>query len=134
MKIITVCGSAKNKNLIRSICRLLKGEFIVLEPPLYNIDSYENSIDDEGMQLIWKGATYAHLNRIKTADVCVMANPHGYLGVGSSMELGYAVASGKLVIAIQHDAELARESLFDIVLETEKSDEVAKKITKLLKG
>ena len=61
-----------------------------------------------------------------------MINPNGYLGVGSSLELGYAVSLGKLVIALQHDEELARESLFDIVLETENVDEIVEQITKIV--
>lgn len=135
MPVITACGSGKNKNLIHSICKGLQDEgFIVLAPPLHNIGKYSNSVDDEGNLLLWKGATYAHFNRIKTADVCIMINPNGYLGVGSSLELGYAVSLGKLIIALQHDPELARESLFDIVLENENIDEVVKKISMILKG
>ena len=135
MPVITACGSGKNKNLIHSICKGLQDEgFIVLAPPLHNIGKYSNSVDDEGNLLLWKGATYAHFNRSKTADVCIMINPNGYLGVGSSLELGYAVSLGKLIIALQHDPELARESLFDIVLENENIDEVVKKISMILKG
>lgn len=134
MAIITACGSGKYKATIHGICDGLKNAgFIVLPPPLHNIGKYEDNVDDEGCLLLWKGATYAHLNRIKTADVCIMVNPNGYLGVGSSLELGYALSLGKLIIALQHDAELARESLFDIVLESEKIDEVVSKITELLK-
>lgn len=133
MSIITACGSGKNKTLIHAICeRLQQAGFIVLTPPLHNIGKFEENVDDEGRLLLWKGATYAHLNRIKTADVCIMVNPGGYLGVGSSMELGYAVSLGKLVIALQHDDELARESLFDIVLESEDIDYVVKKICAFL--
>lgn len=135
MSVITACGSGKNRDLIHSICKGLQDEgFIVLAPPLHNIGKYADNVDDEGNLLLWKGATYAHFNRIKTADVCIMINPNGYLGVGSSLELGYAVSLGKLIISLQHDSELARESLFDIVLENENVDEVVKKISVILKG
>ena len=93
---------------------------------------YTSDMDLEGETLLWKGATFAHLNRIKTANVCIMINPNGYLGVGSSLELGYAVALGKLIISLQHDSELARESLFDLVLECEDADAVVEKVDKLL--
>jgi len=133
MPIITACGSGKNKEIIHEICNgLLQKGFIVLTPPLHNISKY-SSVDDEGNLLLWKGATFAHLNRIKTADVCLMINPKGYLGVGSSLELGYAVSLGKLVIALQHDAELARESLFDLVLEEETTNIVVEKLEQILK-
>lgn len=134
MAIITACGSGKNKELIHSVCRKLEEKgHIVLTPPLHNIGKYADGMDLEGETLLWKGATFAHLNRIKTANVCIMVNPKGYLGVGSTLELGYAVSLGKLVISLQHDEELARESLFDIVLECEDAELVAEKIDRLLK-
>ena len=133
MAIITACGSGKNKSLIHSICLLLEQKnYIVLAPPLHNLGKYDG-IDSEGELLLWKGATFAHFNRIKTADVCIMVNPKGYLGVGSSLELGYASSLGKLIIALQHDTELARESLFDIVLEEENAEQVVELISRLVK-
>lgn len=133
MSIITACGSGKNKALIHAICEKLEEKgYIVLAPPLHNIGKYSDEMDGEGELLLWKGATFAHLNRIKTADVCIMVNPKGYLGVGSSLELGYAASLGKLVISLQHDEELARESLFDITLESEDADEVVEKVATLL--
>ena len=133
MPIVTVCGSGKNKVLIHEICSLLKNKgFIVLTPPLHNLSKY-GSMDEEGSLLLWKGATFAHLNRIKTADVCIMINPKGYLGVGSTLELGYAASLGKLIISLQHDSELARESLFDIVLETENAEQVAERVANMIK-
>lgn len=135
MPVITVCGSGKNKALIHAICsKLQDAGFIVLTPPLHNIGRFEKALDDEGMLLLWKGAIYAHLNRIKTADVCIMVNPSGYLGVGSSMELGYAVSLGKLIIALRHDDELTREALFDLVLDDENADSATKKIIAILRG
>lgn len=138
MAIITACGSGKNKSLIHSICKgLEKKGHIVLTPPLHNIGKYMtcNTMDDEGSLLLWKGATYAHFNRIKTANICVMVNPGGYLGVGSTLELGYAVSLGKLIIALSHDnTELARESLFDIVLDCEDEKKVVEQIDELLVG
>jgi nucleoside 2-deoxyribosyltransferase len=133
MSIITACGSGKNKELIHAICNGLQQKgFIVLPPPLHNISKY-SSIDDEGSLLLWKGATFAHLNRIKTADVCLMVNSKGYLGIGSSIELGYAVSLGKLIIALQHDTELAREALFDMVLEEETANKVVEILEQILK-
>lgn len=131
---ITACGSSsKYKKIIHEICDgLQKNGFIVLTPPLHDMNQFSN-LNDEGRLLLAKGATFAHFNRIKTTDVCLMINPDGYLGTGSSLELGYAVAEGKLVIALNHDKEYARECLFDIILETEDVAEVVNRITMLLK-
>lgn len=136
MAIITACGSGKNKELIHTICKKLEEKgHIVLTPPLHDLEKYmENeSFDEEGSLLLWKGATFAHFNRVKTANICIIVNPNGYLGVGTTLELGYAVSSGKLIIALQHDKEEpAREILFDIVLEDENPETVVDKISQLL--
>lgn len=136
MAILTVCGSGKNRELIHAICAELGNRgHVVLTPPLHNISKYTNNenMDAEGEFLLWKGATFAHLNRIKTSEVCIMINPKGYLGCGSTLELGFAAAHGKFIIALQHDEELARESLFDVILESEDLDIVVDKIENILR-
>lgn len=134
MAIVTVCGSGENRELIHTICeKLEKKGYITLVPTFYNIKKYSESMDSEGEMLLWRGAVFANFNRVKTADVCIMINPAGYLGIESSLELGYAVSLGKLIIALQHDHEQLREALFDIVLECEDTDEIANKISTLLK-
>ena len=137
MAIITACGSGKNRELIHAICHKLEEKgHIGLTPPLHNIGKYTSSesMDEEGTLLLWKGATFAHFNRIKTASICIMVNPGGYLGVGSTLELGYAVSLGKLIIALEHDKdESARDVLFDVVLEDEDPDSVVNKINELIK-
>lgn len=137
MAIITACGSGKNKELIHTICKKLEEKgHIVLTPPLHNLGKYISSdtMDEEGTLLLWKGATFAHFNRVKTASVCIMINPGGYLGVGSTLELGYAVSLGKLIIALQHDKdEPARDVLFDVVLNSEDPDLVAGRIDELIR-
>lgn len=134
MKIITVCGSGKFKPLIHGVCdELSKRGLIVLKPPLHNILAATQGAAnvDEANLLAWKGATFAHFNRIAKADICVMLNPGGYLGASSTLEMGYAVALNKLIVALRHDAELSREGLFDIVLETEELMEIADRVEKL---
>lgn len=44
------------------------------------------------------------------------------------MKLSYSVSLGKLIIALQYDDELARETLFDIVLEDEDAYSVPQNI------
>jgi hypothetical protein len=133
MKSITLCGSGKYKELIHKISEMLIAKnYVVIPPPLHNIDYLTKDQDAEGKLLSWKGATFAHLNRIDKTQICIMINPKGYLGVGSTMELGYASAKNKLIISLQHDTELARESLFNIVLETEVINEIIEKLDNIL--
>lgn len=133
MAIITACGSGKNRVLIHSVCEKLAAKgHIVLPPPLHDMNRYREA-DKETELLTWEGATFSHFNRIRTANVCLMLNPGGYLGVGSTLELGYAAAQGKFIIALRHDTELAREALFDIVLDCENADDVAEQADLLVR-
>ena len=133
--IITLCGSGKYRTLIHGISDALKEQgFIVLPPPLHDLPGLTTQSTEEGKLLAWKGATFAHLNRIHKADVCLMVNPDGYLGYSSTLELGYAVSLGKLIVALEHDKdERAREGLFDIVLETVDRALVVEKVINILK-
>lgn len=130
MRIVTVCGSGKYKALVHGVCReLSKCGFVVLAPPLHDIDALTKKSTYEGKLLAWKGATFAHLNRISTSDICLMVNPEGYLGVSSTLELGYAVAQGKFVVAMMHDSkELAREAMFNAVLDSDDPETVSNKL------
>lgn len=131
--IITVCGSGKFKPLIHSLCSALgESGHSVLAPPLHNIDGLTASSPDELRLLAWKGATFAHFNRIAKVDVCVIANPGGYLGASTTLELGYAAACGKLIIALRHDPELARDVLFDFVVDTDDVEEATHKINSIV--
>lgn len=134
MIIITPCGSGRFKEFIHALsARLEQMGFIVLTPPLHNIDKLTANSADECKLLAWKGATFAHLHRVGKGDVCLVINPTGYIGLSTTLELGYAVALGKLVVALQHDkAEPAREGLFDFVLETDDLETVAQKTFELL--
>lgn len=116
---VTPCGSGKFKPLIHGICEDLENSgFLIFKPPLHNMGFTEGLHADEKL-LAWKGATFAHLQRIAKCDVCLIVNPGGYTGVSTTLELGYAVALQKVIVALQHDPEPARESLFDFVLETD---------------
>lgn len=130
MRTITLCGSGKKRKEIFEAADLLRDQgAFVLAPPLHKIGELLAGQPDESWELAWKGATFAHLNRIEKADVVFIVNPDGYLGPSTTLELGYAVALRKLIVAMKHDnAETARSVLIDLVLE---SDDVADACKKL---
>jgi nucleoside 2-deoxyribosyltransferase len=120
VKIIAICGSARHRDAIRQTAALLReAGLVVLEPPLHRIGDLCDGGPGELAELAWKGATFAHFNRITKADAVLIVNPDGYAGTSTTLELGYAVARGKLVVAMAADRdEVARTVLFDLVLET----------------
>jgi hypothetical protein len=55
------------------------------------------------------------------ADIVFLYNPGGYLGVSSTLELGYAMALGKPIYALTDvDKELCRKVLIRGVIKTPK--------------
>ncbi|GAA0981663.1 hypothetical protein GCM10009555_050160 [Acrocarpospora macrocephala] len=134
MVTLTICGSARHRAAIHQTGRLLgDAGFVVLTPPLHRIDELTAGQPAEAKELAWKGATFAHLNRIVKADVVFIVNPDGYLGSSTTLELGYAVALGKLVGAMMPDAnELARGVLFDLVLHCKEVDLAVAELTNRL--
>ena len=129
---ITICGSGRFKELIHDVCDdLTKEGFVVLKPPLHDM-SFTKTLEPDQVLLAWKGATFAHLQRVAIGEVCVIVNPGGYMGTSSTLELGAAVAFRKLIIAFQHDPEPAREGMFHFVLETDDRREAIRKLIRIL--
>lgn len=115
---ITLCGSGKFREAVHATGKFLQERgVVVLIPPLHQIEQLVADRPEECKQLAWKGATFAHFNRIAKADIVFIVNPDGYVGASTTLELGYAVALGKLIVAMQpDDTEPARNSLFDVIL------------------
>lgn len=120
MPVLTLCGSGKFRDEVFASAQHLSDHgFTVLAPPLHRFDLLLQDQVEELHQLAWKGATLAHFGRIAKCDGLYLVNPTGYVGVSTTLELGYGYALGKIVIAMQPDPEPARSTLFDLVLETE---------------
>lgn len=130
MRTITLCGSGKKRKEIFEAADLLRDQgAFVLAPPLHKIGELFTGQPDESWELAWKGATFAHLNRIEKADVVFIVNPDGYLGPSTTLELGYAVALRKLIVAMKPDnTEAARTVLIDLVLESNDVADACKKL------
>jgi nucleoside 2-deoxyribosyltransferase len=136
MKVITICGSGRHREAIYETARLLnEAGLTVLAPPLHQITSLCEGQPAELHELAWKGATHAHLNRIVKADVVYVVNPDGYIGSSTTLELGYAIALRKLVVAMVPDRdELARTILFDVILNCADTAKAAEQLVDRVAG
>jgi nucleoside 2-deoxyribosyltransferase len=116
---IAICGSAKNHEYIRKLAKSLEdaGFYVFLFPDARHL--FQPELSDNVHYLMAAGLTYDHFEKIKKSDIVLFANLDGYIGNSATLELGVAVASSKHIIALNHDKELARECLFNGVLETE---------------
>lgn len=133
--VITLCGSARYRTEIHQICDELEAiGYLVLRPPLYPLGEWPGMKDDDTSALAWRGATLGHLERIRKSHVCVFANFDGYMGVSTTLELGFAAALGKVSFSVAADEEPARAALIDRVFEVKSPKGLASEIHKRLGG
>lgn len=113
MKTVVICGSRRFKPEILGFGKKLKElGVIVFEPYLHQgKDEWEN-LSDRYKEFIALGLTHDHFYKIQMADVVFVYNKDGYAGNSTTLEIGYAVASGKPIYALAGDEELCRHVLF----------------------
>ncbi len=122
---IAILGSAKDHAAITKIAQAMEkvGFYVILFPNARELR--QSQLPQNILRLIDKGLTYCGFEHIKKSDYVLFANLNGYMGNSATLELGYSAALSKHIIALNHDKELTRESLFDDVLETEDADKIA---------
>lgn len=130
-KIITICGSSKNLEYIDKLQRALeKAGFDILS--FQDTEKSFIGLNEGAIIHIARSLTLNHFRKIEQGDIILFANLDGYMGISASMELGYASAQqGKIIVALNHDAEYTRQALFDTVLDEQAIDIVANKIQQL---
>ncbi|HPT08350.1 MAG TPA: nucleoside 2-deoxyribosyltransferase [bacterium] len=115
MKSIVICGSSR----FAKEAKLFKQKLEKLGAQVYFPNFYRSSggdwsrIHEFDKKFVAMGLTYDHFNKIKLADVVFVFNKDGYSGVGTTLEIGYAVALNKPIYALSDkDPELCRHILF----------------------
>ena len=127
MKSVVLCGSRRFKKEIRKFSGDLKKLGVVLYEPILNDDRRIDTIPDNLRKLAFQGLTYHHFSLIRKADVVYIYNKDGYMGVSSTLELGFAESLGKPVYALSdRDTEFVRRYLVDEVIKTPR--ELVKKL------
>lgn len=122
MKTVVVCGSARFKTEMRAFAKKLKDSgVIVFEPYLHQREDEWPALSDQHKKLILIGLTHDHFYKIKTADVVYIFNKNGYSGVSTTLEMGYAMALGKIIYTLSEDKEEdCRNGLFRDIVKTPK--------------
>lgn len=120
MKSVVLCGSRRFKKEIRQIENYLKSKGVVVySPHLHEGKDEWNNLSQGYKELVSAGLTYDHFQKIKMADVVYVFNKNGYIGVSTTMEIGYAAALGKTIYAKENDGEeLPRNILFKDIVKT----------------
>lgn len=132
MKSVVICGSVRYFDEITRFAARLRqlGVPLVLIPDFSGQSSGFLTMR-EGERL--KSGSYReqipamvmqHFDRIRRADVCFVYNKDGYLGVNTTLELGFAHALSKVIYALEPEntaefgGELCREILFTDIVHT----------------
>lgn len=69
---------------------------------------------------------HEHFDRIRKADVCYVYNKKGYLGVNTTLELGFAHGKNMVIYALEPErpvedgGEICRDILFTEIIDTPK--------------
>ncbi|MFA5126975.1 MAG: hypothetical protein WC465_03185 [Patescibacteria group bacterium] len=116
MKIV-ICGSRKFFDGIRKLEEKLRADGHIIFAPILNRNTDINNLPDDLKKYAFMGLTHHHFNYIRKADVCFIYNKNGYLGNSGTLELGFAVACGIPIYALNKDKdEPCRDILFDFIV------------------
>ena len=115
MTSVVLCGSRRFKAEIRQIGRELREAGLdVYEPHLHHSPPEEwAALREDHRNYILLGLTLDHFRKIEMADVMYVCNFDGYVGVSTTMEIGYAAALKKPIYAhSEADPEGTRRCLY----------------------
>lgn len=121
MKTVVICGSRRYKKEIRKFGNELKELGVVVFEPFLHSSGYDEweKLSDEHKDYIYLGLTLDHFYKIEVADVVFVYNKDGYAGVSTTLEIGCAVAKGKIIYALEKDTtEGCRNVLFREIVST----------------
>ena len=134
MKAVVICGSQRFKDEINDFVDALKklGAPVVFEP---NFERRKSDFIKKEEKERLKSKAYreqvpamvhAHFERIRKADICYIYNKDGYLGINTTLELGYAHGKGMIIYALEGElpfedgGEICRDILFTEIIKTPK--------------
>jgi nucleoside 2-deoxyribosyltransferase len=127
MKSVVICGSRRFTTEIRKFAKDLRKYGVTTFEPFLNKNKGIDTLENDLKKFAFLGLTLHHFSFIKKADVVYIYNKGGYMGVSSTLELGFAEALGKPIYALSDsDSESARKVLFNEIIKTSK--ELVKKL------
>jgi hypothetical protein len=132
MKSVVICGSQRYKEEIRKFAEELRrlGCPVVFEPNF--VRQRKNMLHKEEKDRLQIKAyrervpamVHEHFDRIRKADVCYIYNKNGYLGVNTTLELGFAHGLNRIIYALEPEkpiefgGEVCRDILFTEIIST----------------
>lgn len=140
MKSVVICGSQRYREEIRNFANKLRslGIPIVFEPN-FERQRKKMLVKKESERLRVKSyrdrvpaLVHEHFDRIRKADVCYIYNKNGYLGINTTLELGFAHGKNMIIYALEPEktieagGEVCRDILFTEIID--KPEELVKRL------
>ncbi|MDO8561111.1 MAG: hypothetical protein Q7R91_02765 [bacterium] len=140
MKSVVICGSQRYREEIRGFAIKLRklGVPVVFEP---NFERQRKAMltKTEKDRLASKSyrdrvpaMVHEHFDHIRKADVCYIYNKQGYLGINTTLELGFAHGKNMVIYALEMEkpvgqgGEICRDILFTEIIE--KPEDLVKRL------
>lgn len=134
MKSVVICGSQRFKKEIQKFADDLQelGVPIIFHPNFKRhrkdmISKQEKDrLKSKSYRLRVPGLVHEHFDRIRKADICYVYNKDGYLGVNTTLEIGFAHGENMIIYALEPESpiefggEICRDILFSEIVETPK--------------
>jgi len=123
MRSVALCASKKYANQVQKFgAELRELGALTFEPnfsePIPELTEFSSP---HVRNMIFKGITLEHFEWIRRADICYVLNLDDYCGVSVTLEMGYAYALGKIIVAHSGSTgDPCRDSLVDFVAPTAK--------------
>src|SRR3989338_2778183 len=132
MKSVVICGSQRYKDEIEAFSRKLRrlGVPILFEP---NFNRHSRKMIEKEEKERLKSKSYRdkipalvheHFDRIRKADICYVYNKKGYVGVNTTLEIGFAHGKNMVIYALEPErpiefgGEVCRDILFTEIVTT----------------
>lgn len=131
MKSVVICGSQRYKDEIKNFAERLRGLGVpIVFEPNFERQRKKLAAAKESVRLRSKSyrdrvpaMVHEHFDRIRKADVCYVYNKKGYLGVNTTLELGFAHGKNMVIYALEPErptedgGEICRDILFTEIID-----------------
>lgn len=130
-----ICGSQRYKDGIYDFADQLTqlGAPLVLTPDFHSEEhsslfqkEERERLQNSSYRMQVPALVFAHFERMRKAEICFIYNKDGYVGINTTLEIGYAHGKGMPIYALERECsfedggEICRDILFtDIVTKPE---------------
>ena len=122
---IVIIGSRKFSQEIKNLSDYINKNGISCEcPPFFEFESNDNLIS----KWACNGLVYDHLFKINQAQLCLLYNPNGYVGINTAMEVGYIIQQNKKLVSIFDSAEYCINLFVNEVINSDEEHVIFEKL------